>query len=62
MMNASAAARVQAQNQSLAAFNEPQTGVKADKKTVGTFLMGFIAAWALLPAEGKDVPKPKVTL
>ena len=62
MMNASAAARIQANTQTLAAMNEQRTSAKTDKETLGVFLAGFLAAWALLPVDSKDIPKPKVKL
>merc|ERR1719198_79063 len=63
MMNAAAAAKVQRNMTAMVKVDQQEpAGAKTDKKTLGTFLMGALAAWALLPADGANVPKPKVTL
>ena len=65
MLNASVATKVMKNSTTLAAVNtndqQVVAGAGADKRTVATFLMGFLAAWALLPADG-EMPKPQVTL
>ena len=63
MANAGVASKVLKNSTTLAVAhqNEPVVGAAADKRTVATFLMGFLAAWALLPENG-EMPKPHVTL
>ena len=69
MMNASLAAKVQAQSSALTRVQheEPMTGgkIKVDKRHLGSFALGFVAAIAavtLAPEDGFELPRPSVGL